>query len=728
MPVDRPTFHESWYRVADLRPRLLSGVKVYRQYFRGQLWYVLENPSSSQYSRLSEEAYRFVGLLDGRRTVSEVWNICNEQLGDRAPTQPEVIQLLGQLYAMNLLYVDLPPDTASLFNRYHKRVKREVLSYFTNILFIRIPLYDPDLLLERWVGIVGSLYSWVGLSLWFLLLATGLYFVIGNFNELVYQARDVLAPSNLILLYLTMVAVKICHEFSHAFACKRFGLLNRNSGQVHTMGVMFLVFFPLPYVDVSSVWAFRNKWHRAIVGMAGVIAEIAVASIAAIIWARTSTGTLHIIAYNVIFVASVSTLLFNGNPLLRYDAYYVLSDLLEIPNLGQRSQGYLYHLVKRYFWGLKKLNSPAYSLGERIWFVLYGTASAAYRLFISIRILLFLNRRLPEELFIVVPMFAFAAIIGWVLIPLGRFLKYLATGPELARKRLRAVTSTAGVLCAAIVLLGLVRVPDYWRVEGVVEPSRFAIVHAETDGFVTDFLPSESKVFPGGSPLIKAANPQLDSDRKSLGAERRGLEVQKRINELKEVAAGQILQEQIQALGEKIARVESQLACLNLATPFEGTWVAPDIERTKDVYLQRGQRIGFVGSLDDVIVRATAGQNVAAMVIEQADRQVEMRVKGRPQAKLFGNIEKVFPAGQDLLPSGALGYAAGGSMPTLSRDPNDIRVAERFFEIRIKPTSDKSVNLLTGQRVVVRIRMVPKPLLLQWWQSARQLFQRRFHI
>jgi putative peptide zinc metalloprotease protein len=270
--------------------------------------------------------------------------------------------------------------------------------------------------------------------------------------------------------------------------------------------------------------------------------------------------------------------------------------------------------------------------------------------------------------------------------------------------------------------------PDYWRIEGIVEPTHLAIVHAESDGFVTDFLPSESKVTALGLPLIKAVNPQLDSERKSLVAERRGLEVQQRIAELKEVAAGQILQEQIQALDEKIARVELQLASLNLAATFEGTWISPDIDRSKDVYLRRGQRIGFVGSLNDLIIRATAGQNVAAMLIEQADRQVQMRVKGRPEAKFFGNIEKIFPAGQDLLPSGALGYAAGGTMSTRSRDPNDVKTAENFFEIRIRPTPEKSVPLMTGQRVVVRIRMIPKPLLLQWWQSGRQLFQRRFHI
>ena len=725
MPVDRPTFHESWYRVANLRPRLLSGMQTRRQYFRGQLWYVLENPANNQFARMGESAYRFVGALDSRRTVAEVWESCGEKLGDDAPTQGEVIQLLGQLHAMNVLYVDLPPDAEGLLNRYTRRVRREVLGYVTNILFVRIPLIDPDLFLDRWVNLFGRVFSWLGFLLWAALLATGLYFVIGNFRELVAQSADVLAPGNLVLLYLSFVVVKICHEFSHAFACKRFGRLNRSAGEVHAMGVMFLVFFPLPYMDASAAWAFRSKWHRALVGMAGVMAELAAASIAAIIWAQTSTGTLHIIARNVIFVASVSTVLFNGNPLLRFDAYYVLSDLIEIPNLAQRSKNYLYYLVKHYVWGIKKILNPAYSVGERFWFVFYGIASTCYRVFISIRIILFLNRRLPEELFILVPILALTALVGWLLMPLGRFVQYLASGPELARNRSRAIVATVGGLCVGVVLLGLIRLPDHYRIEGVVEPAQLALIHAESDGFVTGFLSSDSIVRPDGPPLVQAENPELEARRDTLLAEQRILQVRRRLAELEELAAAQIIVEQLDALDESIANVEEDLDALNLKPPFEGIWVAPEIEYTMGVYLKRGTTVGFVGSLDTLIIRATAGQNVAAMIFEQAEKEVEIRVKGLPDATFIGQIEQIFPAGHDVLPSEALGYAAGGSMATRSPTPEDRTTAEKFFEIRIKPLTEE---LLTGQRVVARLTMEPKPLMIQWWQSARRLFQRRFHI
>jgi putative peptide zinc metalloprotease protein len=728
MATDRPTFHEAWYRVADLRPRLLSEVRIRRQYFRGQLWYVLENPANSEYARIAENAYRFIASLDGRRTVAQVWQLCNEHLGDGAPTQGEAIQLLGQLHAMNLLYVDLPPDAEGLFNRYRQRVQREVLGYLTNLLFIRIPLIDPDAFLDRWLGVLGSVFSWTGFCLWTVLLGMGLYFVIVNYSELLAQSADVLAPSNLFLLYVSLAIVKVCHEFSHAFACKRFGRLNRSAGEVHNMGVMFLVLFPLPYVDASSAWAFAGKWHRAIVGMAGVMAELAIASVAAIVWAHTSTGTVHIIAYNIIFVASVSTLLFNGNPLLRFDAYYVLSDLTEIPNLAQRSKNYLYYLVKQYIWGLRKTESPAYGLGEILWFLLYGTASSLYRIYISVRILLFLNRRLPEELFILVPLLAIAAIIGWLLIPLARFIRYLAIGPELARNRRRAVASTVGGLCAAVVLTGLVPAPDHYRIEGIVEPNELALIYAESDGFVTDFLPSESTASPDGPPLVQAVNPELEAQKASLLAERRGLEARYRLAETQETSAAQIIAEQTDALDETLARVQSQLDMLNLKPPFKGIWVAPQIEYTRGTYLKRGERIGFVGSLDDLILRVTAGQDVAAMIFEQASKTVEIRVKGRPDRTLTGRIEKILPAGNEELPSEALGYAAGGDMPTRSRAPQDRTAAERFFEIRIKPAASDASNLVTGQRVVSRLTMTSKPLLVQWYQSARRLFQRRFHI
>ena len=728
MAFDRPTYHEAWYRIAGLRPRLLSTVRVYRQHFRGRLCYVFENSSSNQFSRVSEEAYRFVGLLDGQRTISDVWHVCNEQFGDAALTQPEVIQLLGQLYSMNLLYVDLPPDSEVLFERYRKKVRREVKGYFTNVLFVRIPLLDPDRFLNRWVSVCGSVFSWPGLMLWLMLVTTGLYFVVASIGELIDSASNVLNPNNLILLYLTFAAIKILHEFGHAFACKKFGLLNGSGGEVHKMGVMFLVFFPLPYVDASSAWAFKNRWHRAIVGMAGVIVDLAIASVAAVIWANTSTGTVHAVAYNAIFVASVSTLLFNGNFLLRFDAYYVLSDLLEMPNLSQRSRDYLYYLVRRYIFGVNKAWSPAHTPGERYWFVSYGIASTSFRVYISIRIMLFLNEVLPEELSIVVPVLIFSALVGWVFMPLGKFFRYMATGPELARSRTRALACTAAFALVLAVGLGGVKVPDYSRVEGIVEPVHLAIVHVETDGFISEVLPSDVYVTPDGQPLIKSYNFQLAARQQALLAERKALNIRRSLALTTDRVAAQIYGVQLAALDDEIARVNERISGLQLRSPIAGTWVSSDLENVVGSYVRHGDAVGLVADFSDMIIRATAVQNVAATLIEQARSPVEIRGRGRPEVTVAGTIENIFPAGQQVLPSEALGFAAGGSVPTDMGDPSGTRTTERFFEIRIRPHFDESMHWDTGQRVEIRIRLTDKTLIVQLWHHARQLFQRRFRI
>ncbi len=728
MAIERPTFSESWYRISGMRPRLRSTVQVFRQHFRGRMWHVLQDPTNNQFFRLNEPAYYFIAMLDGRQTVAEVWHTCNEQLGDEAPTQGEAIQLLGQLYTSNLLVAELPPDAEGLLQRYRKRRIREVQGYVMNLLFARIPLIDPDHFLDRWMGVFGRVFTKYGLALWLVLIGVGLYFLVGRAGELADRASNVFDPANLPFLYLGMVVAKVFHEFGHAFACKRFGRL-AGGGEVHVMGVMFLVFTPLPYVDASSAWAFQSKWHRAIVGAAGMFVELAIAAIAAIIWAGTRSGTaVHAVCYNIMFIAGVSSLLFNGNPLLRYDAYYILSDLLEIPNLAQRSKQYIYYLVKRYVWSIRQARSPAHTPGERGWFVFYGIASTVYRIFIFSMILLFLTDRLPKPLAILAIGFGLVAAFTWLCVPLGKFIRYLATSGELARERPRAVASTLIFIVTVFIGLGLIRVPDRCRVEGIVEPISMSIVHAEVDGFVKDFLPSGRHVGPDGPVLLRCENPELKARHEQLLAERRRLQARLRIARTQEPVAAQILTEQIVALDEQIRRVEEQLNSLALHAPIAGTWISPEIERIKGGYVRRGDKVGLVADLERVIVRATADQQVATMLVAEAYDNVEIRIKGRSDMQVSGRKLQIMPAGSKQLPSAALGYAVGGSIQTAPDDPRGIKAAERFFEIHVAPGKAENVKLLSGQRVVVRFEMPARPLLAQWWRSLLQLIQRRFHI
>jgi len=725
VPVDRPTFFESWYRVSDLTPKLSPAVKVHRQHFRGSKWYVVQNPANDEYFRLSDAAYHFVSMLDGRRTVNQVWRICMEAFGDDAPTQGEVVDLLSRLHGANLLQGNFAPDAEELFQRHRKRRWREVKGTVRNFLFIRIPLWDPDRFLSRWVGIFGNAFTRVGLLFWTALLIAGLWAVGGRVGDLTGQAAGVLNPENLPLLYASLVIVKALHEMGHAFSCKHFGTQAGGGGEVHQMGVTFLVFTPLPFVDASSAWALRSKWQRAVVGASGMMVELAIAAVAAVLWSRTAGGTtVHAIAYNIMFVAGVSTLIFNGNPLLRYDAYYILQDVLEIPNLDSRSKAYFFYLVKRWLWGVKNSPDPSREKGEKAWLLLYVIAATACRVVVMAAIAIFLGSR-----FFSLGVLAAAMMIGlWVLLPLGNLLRYLATGRELERKRQRAiVTSIAGAL-ALLVFVGLIDLPDRFRIQGVVDPLQYTEIYMKTDGFVIGFLDSGTKTEPAGPALIMAASPLLEAKRDKLLADHRRLQVERQTARVREAAAVQIMSEKIAALEDQIERTRQELADLELRSPIPGTWVAPDIDRIKGRYLNRGRRIGVVADLNNLRVRAVAGQTVAAQLISGANPEVEMRMKGQPEVEIEGRIETIIPAGQSRLPSAALGYAAGGSTQIALEDPEGRQTAEPFFEIVVAPRASDANQLKPGQTMILRFATSPKPLLVQSWKRLLQLFQRRFQV
>jgi len=773
MAVERPTFSESWYRVNNLSPRLRSTTQVYRQHYRGRMWHVIHDPSSNQFFRLSEAAYMFVALLDGRRTVAESWAICNEQLGDAAPTQGEAIQLLGQMYTSNLLAGDMPPDAEGLLKRYRQRVRREVTNYVRNFLFIRIPLYDPDRFLDWALPLVRWVWSWTGLILLACAATVGGYFVIADFDKALAEGNSIFNKqdlmSNLPLLYLSFVLVKVFHEFGHAFACKKFGRQGGTGGEVHVMGVMFLVFTPLPYVDASSAWAFRSKWHRVIVGMAGMLIELFLASAAAVVWYHTPPGTLHAVCYNVMFIASVSTVLFNGNPLLRYDAYYITSDLLEMPNLYQRSKDYIYYLVKKYVWKVQHPRNPAHTSGEKVWLTLYGIASAIYRVFIFSMILLFLTKRLPDELFMVGVILGVAGGVVFLCVPLVKFIHYLATHNELMRVRGRAVVSTLIAVGAIVALLGVVRFGHHIRQEGFNEFHRKADIHAGADGFVTWCRPSGQKVA-AGEPLVKAVNEDLALGRKQLRASRDELVENWQQAKTRELAKAQALAEQIAVIDKQIDFADRQLAALTIRAPFDGVWQAPQLERHKGAFLHRGDPVGQLITLDEPVIKAVADQKIAGIFAEQdalaagrqgavregkalagaalaggplpavtravlegvraADdelyRRTEIRLMGDPDRHMFGRYERIAPAARTKLASPGMAAIADGPLVTAPDQRGGMKAAEGYFLIYVRP--DRTERLLEQQRVVVRFDLPKAPLAAQWWRLLRQLFQRRFRI
>lgn len=710
------TFSESWYRIAGQHVQLRPQVQIRRQLFRGRLWYVLQDPFNNQFYRLRPAAYHFIARLGRERTVQQVWDECLARFPEDAPGQQDVIRLLSQLFYANMITSDNPADTEKLFERQRKRQLQETQSRYLNIMFARFPVLDPDRFLVQTLPLFGWLVSPVGGVLWLVAVCVALKLGIERFADLRQQTEGVLAPGNLFMLYVALVLIKVLHEFGHAYTCRKLG------GEVHNMGIMLMIFTPVPYMDATAAWAFRSRWQRLLVGASGIMVEMLVAAFATIGWAYSGPGAFHSLCYNLMFIASVSTVLFNGNPLLRYDGYYMLSDLLDIPNLYQHAMRHLQYLAERYLFGYRKGESPAHGRREAWWLTVYGITSQAYRVVVFAGIIIFVaNRFLLLGLLMAVVCF-----VSWVLVAVYRFVKYLAAAPHLERCRGRAVLASAAIAAALIGFLELVPMPYRFRAPGIVQAEKHAYVVNDTPGFLAEVLaPSGSRVR-AGQPLFRAESPDLDFEMAALRAQiarAKAMEVkaiQARGADLKPVRS------HLEALEGRVRHLEAQKDSLTVRARQDGLWTAPDLDTFRGAWLRRGTAAGELVDPAQFLFSAVIPQQEASRLFAESLRLAEVKVRGQADLTLSVSRLDIIPANQDMLPAASLGWQAGGEVAVDASDSSGRKAAEPFFQVKAFLAARPGVELMHGRSGRIRFELAPEPLLRQWLRKLHQLIQKRY--
>lgn len=600
----RPTFHESWYRVANLRCKLRPSAQISRQHYRGERWYVVRDPAGNQYHRLSAAAYRFVGLLDGSRTVAEAWELAGGVLADDAPTQPEVVQILSQLHAANLLEADITPDSGVLLRRHKQMQKRRIQGRLMNFLFPRIPLWDLDRFLLRWMPIMRLFLSKFGTMLWLGVIIAAIAAIAPHWDKLSKGAENAMQPGNWPFLWATFVLIKLIHELGHAFTCRRFG------GEVHELGIMFLVFVPAPYVDASSAWSLPSKWQRILVGAGGMIFELFVAAICAFVWLQTNPNTLvNQLAYNTMLIASVSTVIFNANPLLRYDGYYMLSDWLEIPNLRQKSMDYSLGLIKRHVFRVKSPN-PLPPVGQRFWLFFYAITSGIYRVFVGIMIILVVSNQVP----VLGILMALGGVVTWLFVPVYKISKYLLLEPELHRKRPRAVAFSLAVAAALVVLVGLIRFPMRFEATGITEPEQKVTLRVRTSGFVEKVLVKDGQFVRAGQELLVCEDKPLATEIVKLKAEIEMIKA-RRLQNIVQSQSDKLLEEiELRRANARLDLLGRQYEELTLRAPFDGHVIAPLIHELQGKYIKLGDEVATVMRADPLVIKAIVPQADAALL------------------------------------------------------------------------------------------------------------------
>jgi putative peptide zinc metalloprotease protein len=702
---------DAWDELAGLRPRLRPELVDARHVYRGRVWHVLHDPLSGRSHRMPLMVHRLVALLDGRRSLGDAWQALSEQLGEDAPTRSEAAEVLVQLTAAGLLASGARATAAP---RLAATGWRRALA---NPLAVRIGLFDPDRLLDALAPFARHLFTRAGGIAWLILVAAGLAVAVSHWTGLTAHWSTVTpAPGTLALVAIAYVAMKILHELAHGLATKIWG------GEVHEIGIQLLVLIPLPYVDASSSTGFAQKHRRIGVCAAGIAAELALAAAAVIVWSQCEPGALRDIALNVALVGGVSTLLFNGNPLLRFDGYHVLVEVIEIPNLGQRSIRYLRHLLERHLFGVQGSRSPVSAPGELPWLAAYGIVAGAYRWVIAVAIVWFVASVYPV-VGLVLAAWASASLLGT---PIVRAARYLAKGPSLAGRRVRATTCTLALCGTVWAVLFALPAPYASRAEGVVWPPDDAHVRTETRGFLAEVLVQPGQIVVRGEPLLRLHESDLATEIRVLEARRAELEAELAIEAFGDRVRAASVRDAIAALNAEVAVARKREARMLVSSPTDGVFVPLGPRDPVGRYLRQGERIGLVVEQGRTVVRTVVSQDVAGLISARPG-QVAVRFADGVAEVVEATIRSEVPAARRTLPSGVLGTTGGGVVAVDPTDERGLRTLALVFELVLEVSAPPQLATL-GQRVHLRFDHGSAPLADQWWRQIRHAFLGKFGV
>lgn len=706
---------QSWHRVAGLTPRLRPNLEVQAHRYQGQLWYVVRDHATNRVHRFTAPAYALMGAMDGRRTMEEIWTGVAVALGESAPSQDDLIRLVSHLHQQDLLFSGAAPAPDEMMERLQKQRRAKRAKTFKNPMSIAIPLWNPDAFLTAMAKPLARVrWGFVGLA-YLAVILPALLLVAVHWGELTDNLSDqVLAAQNLVVLALVYPVTKLLHELGHGLAAKL------NGGHVRETGVMLLVFFPVPYVDASSSQAFQDKRQRALVAAAGMMVEVFLAAIALYLWLAVEPGLVRAVAFNVMLIAGVSTLIVNGNPLLRFDGYFILCDLVEMPNLAMRANRWWARLAETYLFGVRHRQSEPTTRGDRIWFTLYAPASYAYRMIVLFSLALFIA---SQYLFAGVVIALWAIILG-VVAPIGKAIKHMASAPALAERRGRALTVTAGGVVLSLVALLAIPLPNHTVTEGALWLPEAARVRAGTDGFIAALVAPSGTDVAAGDLLVRLSEPLLET--RVEVQRRRVAEVETRLaaERFGDQSRVELIRRELEGEMAALAQLEQRLSRLDVRAATAGRFVVPAPQDLPDRFVREGQEIGYVTPADGARVRVLVPQADIELVRHRLV-DVEAKLADRMHESYHGKVVREVPAAQDRLPAAMFGPTGGGRFAIDPRDPDGLRTLERLFQFDIDLTPEPR-DVGFGLRVFVRFNHRWESAATQIGRRIRQLFLSRF--
>ncbi len=742
MPTLADSLNSSTARSLAVKKR--PDLVVERHRYQGQPYWIVKDPLALAYFRFQEEEYFLLNLLDGKISLDEIKRRFEDEYAPQKITHEELGRLVGMLHRSHLVIADLPGQGTQLRKRHGEKIKSEWLGKLTNVLSIRFKGIDPERILNWLLPWFGWLFTWVGGVLVLGLASAALLLVLVQFETFQNKLptfHEFFAAKNWIYLGVTMGICKILHEFGHGLSCKKFG------GECHEMGLMLLVFTPCLYCNVSDSWMLPNKWQRAMIGAAGMYVELLIASAATFLWWFSEPGMFNYLCLSTIFVCSVSTVLFNANPLMRYDGYYILADILEIPNLRQKATSILGRKLGKWCLGFKEYEDPFLPKRQQLLFALYSVAATAYMWIVSISILFFLYHVFEGNgLRVLGHVLAALALVNLLVMPLWRLGKFFFQPGRMDQvKWPRFFTSLAivGALGAAFIL-----VPLPYRIFCPVEvvARRAENVYVDVPGTLIEIKVKPGQQVAEGQELGRLSNEQLylDINRLDRKVAEKTSELHSLITERplsgskahNEIGA---VRRQLEAAKEELRLKEGDLQRLILRAPRAGTVLAPADQpdrsgdqdevlsswsgtplelRNLNTLLTRGTLFGQVGEPSELEGVLVIDQSAIDFV--RPGQQVEIMLDSLPGTKFATTLNDVSP--ERLRESSKqLAVKAGGQLETKTDERGIERPIGTVYQAKVALV-DETRTLLPGMRGRARIHAAPQSLGQRTWRMIVETF------
>lgn len=723
-----------------MRPDL----ELVRQSWQGREHWVVKDPVALKYYRFEAEDLAILQMLDGHRTAASIRDEFEKRFPPQRLTNPELYQLIARLHATSLVLSDAPGQGARLVQRNQRGKLRAFREWLASPLAVRFRGVDPDRFLQWLTGWTGWLFTLPAFLGALLLGLAALAMVAAQWETLMGRMpafEDFFAGSNWIWLSVTLVLTKIAHELGHGVACRKFG------GQCHEMGVMLLVLMPCLYCNVSDSWMLPDKWKRAAIAAAGMYVELILAACAVFVWWFSEPGLVNLLALDVMVVCSVSTLLFNANPLLKYDGYYILADLVEIPNLRQKASTLLQRTASEWLLGLESRPDPFLPQRGRWMFVAYSIAAVAWRWVITLSIFWFLYRLLePWGMKVIGQMLAAAALGGLVVAPVVQFVKFLLVpGRWWAVKKPRLLV-TSLVFAALLAGVFLIPVPHRIRCPFQLQAAAADNVFVPVAGFVRSVAVASGQKVAAGDELVRLENPELDLRIEQLQGELD--RAYARVMILEESAGHDraitlrldTARAQFASARDRLKLRQQEAARLVIRAPASGVFVtdaprpAPDrtagklaswhgspVEpRNAGAWMEVQTRIGKVVR-DQSQLEAVLAVDQGQIEFVRADLPVRLWLRELGGTVLTARTSQVSPARMLAVPA-ALSSRCGGDLVT-TRDPEGNEVPQSSTWQVSAPVDDQAGCLLPGATGVALIEAGYQPLGRWLWREFCRTFR-----